>query len=97
MCLSSNEDRLDKIEKKIKKGNDKSSPYPDDFYKFTKLIGLPKHPATLKAMDFMQHQREFVTEAINKVEQKIHFNKSRQIGYTEMILQVLQFMCFTKY
>ena len=45
----------------------------------------------------MSHQRDFVKEATRKGQRKIHVNKSRQIGYTEIVLRILQFLCFTKY
>ena len=63
----------------------------------THLIGLPKHPHTLEEMPFMPHQNNFVHVASKKGQRKIHVNKSRQIGYTEIVLRKIQHLCFTKY
>jgi len=61
------------------------------------LIGLPKHPHSHQPMRFMLHQLNFVI-AMNKPRQrKLHVNKSRQIGYTEIVLRYIQYLCFNKY
>ena len=70
---------------------------PQDFLKFNDLIGLPKHPATYKPMKLMQYQRDFFKSIDNTNHHKFHVNKSRQIGFTELILRILAFRCFNKY
>jgi len=58
-------------------------------------IGLPKHPHTKEPMRFMLHQDNFCMD--RKGQRKIHVNKSRQIGYTEIVLRKIQHFCFNKY
>jgi len=63
----------------------------------THLIGLPQHPHTHEAMRFMLHQNNFCQQMMKKGQRKIHVNKSRQIGYTEIVLRAIQYLCFNKY
>jgi len=70
---------------------------PQDFIQFNDLIGLPKHPATFEPMELMQYQKEFFNDIENTNYHKFHINKSRQIGFTELILRILAYRCFNKY
>jgi phage FluMu gp28-like protein len=46
----------------------------------------------------MSHQIQF-TDYLTKDnrQKKVHVNKSRQIGFTEIVLRAIQFLCFNKY
>ena len=70
---------------------------PQDFIKFNNLIGLPRHPATFKQMDLMIFQKNFFKTIDHTDCHKFHVNKSRQIGFTELILRILAYRCFNKY
>jgi len=63
----------------------------------THLVGLPKHPATLQPMKLMQYQESFFKIVETTKNKKFHINKSRQMGFTELILRILQYRCFNKY
>jgi len=63
----------------------------------THLVGLPEHPHTHTPMRFMLHQENFVLAMDKSRQRKIHVNKSRQIGYTEIVLRKIQHFCLTKY
>ena len=65
---------------------------------FSHKVGMPLHPATLQPMQYMSHQIEFTNHVTKDSHQKkIHVNKSRQIGFTEIVLRAIQFLCFNKY
>lgn len=64
---------------------------------FTHTIGLPKHPVTFEPTKFMPYQESLFQILEHTKHNKFHFNKSRQIGFTEIILRILQFRCFNKY
>ena len=64
---------------------------------FSHLIGLPKHTATLESLNFMPHQEDLVKQACTDKHMKFHVNKSRQIGLTEIVLRIVQYLAFTKY
>ena len=70
---------------------------PQDFVKFNKLIGLPRHPHTREPTQLMQCQINFFKSINNTDYRKFHLNKSRQAGWTECILRILAFRCFNKY
>jgi len=70
---------------------------PQNFIKFNDMIGLPKHPATFEPMKLMSYQKEFFKSIDNTDYHKFHVNKSRQIGFTELILRILAYRCFDKY
>ena len=70
---------------------------PQDFVKFNELIGLPKHPATFKPMSLMPYQKNFFKSVNNTNNNLFHINKSRQMGFTELILRILAYRCFNKY
>ena len=59
---------------------------------------MPLHPATLAPMQYMSHQIEFTNHVTkDRRQKKIHVNKSRQIGFTEIVLRAIQYLCFNKY
>jgi hypothetical protein len=64
---------------------------------FSHLVGLPKHPHTLNEMKFMPHQEDLVKQACTDKHMKFHVNKSRQIGLTEIVLRIVQYLGFSKY
>ena len=65
---------------------------------FTHLVGLPEHPATFIPAPFTPYQVDFFNK-IDETEEyhKFHLNKGRQMGFTELILRIIQFRCFNKY
>lgn len=71
---------------------------PHDFIKFNKLIGLPKHPQTMRERPLTSIQKTFYKTYIHEKRQdKIHLNKARQCGWTELMLRVLAYHAFFKY
>ena len=70
---------------------------PNDFESFNELIGLPQHPSTFERMKLMSCQEEFYHAINNTHYHKHHLNKSRQAGWTELILRILAYRCFNKY
>lgn len=70
---------------------------PDSFEQFNKLIGLPKHPASFVPMNLMPYQLQFFNTIDNTDYHRFHINKSRQMGFTELILRILAYRCFNKY
>ena len=64
---------------------------------FTHTVGLPLHPASLVACPLMPYQTEFYKITVESKKRKFHVNKSRQIGFTETMLRLLQFESFHKY
>ena len=76
----------------------KLKPMTKDFLKFNDLIGLPKHPQTFKPGKITKIQNKVYEEHINIKEQvKLHLNKARQDGWTELILRALALGSFHKY
>ena len=92
--MSTQKQRVDALESKTKTT---LLEIPQDFLKFNDLIGLPKHPATFEPMALMDYQKRFFKDIDNTDYHKFHVNKSRQIGFTELILRILAFRCFNKY
>ena len=74
-----------------------SKAIPSDFETFNKLIGLPRHPATLQEMSLMPYQLGFVNQIPGDRNELYHINKSRQIGVTELILRIIAYHSFFKY
>jgi len=65
---------------------------------FSHKVGMPQHPATLQPMQYMSHQIQFVDYLTkDNRPKKIHVNKSRQIGFTEIVLRTIQYLSFNKY
>ena len=63
----------------------------------THVVGLPQHPDTLEPMPLMPYQESFFRIIEATKHKKFHVNKSRQMGFTELILRILQYRCFNKY
>jgi len=66
---------------------------------FNELIGLPKHPATLIPMPLMEWQNQW-KETIDRVRKrwhKFHANKSRQIGFTDIMQRIFAYGGFNVY
>jgi len=89
------ESRLQQLENNhVKTIDDYSKLY---FLEFSeKIIGLPRHPATAKQLPFMKHQLDFAHYVLNENGQKkVLWNKSRQIGASEIVLRVLQYQAMS--
>ena len=97
--MSSNEVRVKVIESKIKKGiTTNIISMTKDFTKFNNIIGLPKHPQTFREHCLTNIQMKLFNEGIHPTKQnKLHLNKARQNGWTELILRALAFHSFHKY
>jgi len=73
------------------------------------IMGLPKKASTDEEMIPTDYQLELVDEVIHgrekfgdKIAQmrkalKLHIKKGRQMGFTEIILRIIAFLCFTRY
>jgi len=71
--------------------------HPESNCCFTHKIGLPKHPDTLVPTPIAPYQLEFIDTISNTNHREFHVNKSRQIGFTEIMLRILQYRGFNKY
>jgi len=85
--------------------------YKDKGCCLTHTVGLPKHPATQLEMPLTPYQVDLVKQIIKAVtnpghmEQKdwqrlhhaFHINKGRQMGFTEIVLRLIQYFCFNRY
>jgi len=71
--------------------------HPESNCCFTHKIGLPRHPDTLIPTPLAPYQLEFLNEITNTKRREFHVNKSRQIGFTEIMLRVFQYRGFNKY
>ncbi len=85
--------------------------YHKDFCCFTHMVGLPKHPSTGIEEPLTDFQIEFFeeikktvtkSEGTNEIDwlrldHKFHVLKGRQMGFTEIVLRVIQFFCFSRY
>jgi len=58
---------------------------------FTHKVNLPSHPVTNQAMSLMDYQSQFYYDTHHSKNHKFHVNKSRQMGFTELILRILQY------
>lgn len=71
---------------------------PADFIEFNKLIGLPRHPKTMREHPITNIQNTFIqTYCHDDRQDKVHLNKARQCGWTELILRRLAHQSFFKY
>lgn len=73
------------------------------------IIGLPTHSATGEVMFLTPYQLDFANKVIhgrdnfgNAIEKlrgslKMHIKKGRQMGFTEIVLRLILFFCFTRY
>jgi hypothetical protein len=64
---------------------------------FTHVVGLPKHPATDEEHPLMPYQVGVFDMVKPKQQIKLHINKARQIGFTELIIRILLYHSFHKY
>lgn len=85
--------------------------YHNDYCCMTHVVGLPRHPATKHEMPLTPYQIEFVVEVTKAVAQPkgmsetdwkrlyhlFHLLKGRQMGFTEIVLRVIQWYCFSRY
>ena len=90
---------------------EKPDTYQDEFCCLTHVVGLPRHSATNEPMPLTPYQVEFF-EIISRAKQprkgqtkleamhdahKFHVNKGRQMGFTEIVLRIIQYYCFHDY
>ena len=85
--------------------------YQQKFCCLTHVVGLPLHPATNEPMPLTPYQVDFFNRvAAHKAPKigqsiidalrdshKYHVNKGRQMGFTEIVLRVIQYYCFHDY
>jgi len=85
--------------------------YKDKGCCITHIVGLPRHPATQLEMPLTPYQVDFVNQVIKAVtnpghmtdeewarlHHAFHLLKGRQMGFTEIVLRLIQFFCFTRY
>ena len=61
----------------------------------THLVGLPVHPATRRPMSLTPYQIDLQKLVHSSKPQKYIINKSRQLGFTEIILRIIQHEALT--
>ena len=85
--------------------------YHLDYCCFTHVVGLPKHAATGQEMALTPYQVEFTDAIIEattnpgnmsnddwlRLHHFFHILKGRQMGFTEIVLRIMQFFCFNRY
>jgi hypothetical protein len=85
--------------------------YSKDYCCLTHVVGLPRHPATQKEMALTPYQVDFFNQVMKAVSNPgemsdedweryhhaFHVLKGRQMGFTEIVLRVIQFFCFNRY
>ena len=85
--------------------------YMDEGCCLTHTVGLPLHPATKQPMPLTPYQVEFVEiilkdkkpkrgqtiEECLRQAHKYHINKGRQMGFTEIVLRLIQYLGFHDY
>ena len=90
---------------------EKPDTYQAEFCCFSHVVGLPTHPATGEAMPLTPYQVECFNAIDDEVTRpdgfdqkewlrkahKFHILKGRQMGFTEIILRIIQYFCFTRY
>lgn len=75
----------------------------------THIVGLPRHSATNEEMPLTPYQIDMANRVITGREKfgspldqarhslKMHIKKGRQMGFTEIVLRLIQYLCFTRY
>ena len=77
----------------------------------THTVGLPRHPATQLEMPLTPYQIDFVKIVIkavtnpgnmpkedwSRLHHAFHLLKGRQMGFTEIVLRLIQYFCFNRY
>lgn len=90
---------------------EKPDTYHKEYCCTTHVVGLPEHPATEEAMPLTPYQVEFVNAVMHtvsnygrmaevdwkKLSHMFHVLKGRQMGFTEIVLRVIQHFCFNRY
>ncbi len=85
--------------------------YKDRGCCLTHTVGLPRHPATQLEMPLTPYQVDFVKQIIkavtnpgtmskedwDRLHHAFHVNKGRQMGFTEIVLRIIQYFCFNRY
>ena len=68
---------------------------------FTHRVGLPFHKGQGKILPLTPYQTEFSELVIRNhdglTEHMYHVNKGRQMGFTEIVLRLIQYMCLHRY
>ena len=90
---------------------EKPDTYHLEYCCFTHVVGLPAHPATGELLPLTPYQVECFNEIskqttkpknIDRIEwlrkpHKFHVLKGRQMGFTEIILRIIQYYSFSRY
>ena len=80
---------------------EKPDTYKEEGCCFTHTVGLPFHKGQGKILPLTPYQAEFSELVIRnhdgKKANKYHVNKGRQMGFTEIVLRLIQYMCLHKY
>ena len=90
---------------------EKPETYSEEYCCFTHVVGLPVHPATHQAMPLTPFQVECINAIIKattkpqdmdeiewlRLPHLFHILKGRQMGFTEIILRIIQYFCFNRY
>lgn len=85
--------------------------YHLEFCCLTHVVGLPLHPATMKPMALTPFQVDFIERVIvavtnpgnvsdddwKRLHHMFHILKGRQMGFTEIVLRLIQYFCFNRY
>lgn len=85
--------------------------YHLEFCCLTHIAGLPLHPATMKPMPLTPFQVDFIEriqaavahpEGMSeddwlRLHHMFHILKGRQMGFTEIVLRLIQYFCFNRY
>ena len=91
--------------------SEKPGTYHEDHCCLTHVVGLPRHPATKEEMPLTPYQVDFVNSVIEattnpgdvseiewlRLAHMFHVLKGRQMGFTEIVLRLIQFFCFNRY
>ena len=90
---------------------EKPDTYHEEYCCTTHVVGLPEHPATNEPMPLTPYQVDFVNSVIKAVTNPgtmsqlewkrlahmFHVLKGRQMGFTEIVLRLIQHFCFNRY
>lgn len=77
----------------------------------THIVGLPRHPATRLEMPLTHFQIDLFNKIVkattqpenvskvdwSRIHHAFHINKGRQMGFTEIVLRIIQYFCFSRY
>jgi len=93
------------------KHEDHPDTYEQDYCCLTHTVGLPRHPATNEPMALTPFQVDFIERVQTAVRHPagmteddwkrlhhmFHILKGRQMGFTEIVLRLIQYFCFNRY